>query len=147
MHRISLRGPWDLAIFDDRIEASRKFHTPPGLMGRLARVVETDGGSPQVQLLFRWQSAIEWPVESLLLNDGPIPLEGSAEQNSPPGTIFRFDSHAGVGTVDLVGILLPFNVVTLVWSQWPIEWRPISGRYTPNPQHPLHFDSWLDIDE
>jgi len=145
MHRISLRGPWDLALVDDRIEASRKFHTPPRLIDRFA--AQVDGERPRVRMLFGWQCAIEFPANRFLLNDLSFILENASGQKSLAGTIFHFDSQAGVGTADLAGILLPFNVVTLVWSRWPIEWRPIPGRYTPNPQHPLHFDSWLDIDE
>ncbi len=147
MHRISLRGPWNLSLFADRMEASRKFHAPPGIIDRLDSSLPTDDNTPRPKLFFRWKISVEWPIHQLRLNDLPLFLAGSTEHFPESKSFFHFDSTAGVGTVDLAGILLRFNLVSMVWTRWPSEWRSMSGRYTPEPQHSFHFDSWLDIDE
>lgn len=148
MHRISLRGPWTLAIFDDRIEASRKFHSPPGFFDSISVLPEPNIGRSKCKLFFGWKTAMAWPIDRLLLNDLPAFFPaGPAVLQPSTAMFFQYDSTSGVGTVDLAGILLRFNVVTMVWTRWPSEWQSMSGRYAPDPQHPFHFDSWLDIDE
>ncbi len=145
MHRISLRGPWNMAIFDDRIEASRKFHAPPGLDVEVSREVSLEKRPSPLALCFRWRSVADWPIDHLRFNESPISLHSAAEEIDLQGTFFSWDSAVGVGSVDLTGILSPFNEIVLVWRCWSSSWQPIAGRYLPDSQHPFHFDSWLEI--
>lgn len=146
MHRISLRGPWNLALIGDRLEASRKFHAPKGFF-----VGQTNDGhfdaskENRESLSFLWRTVPDWPIDCLQVNKAMILAESQRSKNELECGFFSWDSEAGVGRTELSGILQPFNEVVLVWCRWPTEWQTKTGRYTPDPSHPIHFDSWLEI--
>jgi hypothetical protein len=61
---------------------------------------------------------------------------------------------------EVTGILEVFNLITILWDHWPKEiMAEVAAnsvlqaesareiRYTPSPTHPLHIDSWLEIQE
>ncbi len=145
MHRISLRGPWHLAQFDDRIEASRKFHAPRSFSRDRIVQESQDDLERWPSLCFRWQTSTSWPVDCLRFNEMSIRHENVRAENTLESVFFSWDSEAGVGKIELNGILRPFNEIVLVWRRWPSEWKSEAGRYTPDPLHPFHFDSWLEI--
>jgi len=144
MHRINLRGPWTLSESSGRVIAKRKFHRPAS-------------GKHFVVCI---QHAIGFPIEWCSLNDTTLlhlSLLNSSESDLE--NVFR---------ADVTGILTDFNVVTITWSIEPEKIAEIFAklnckvtadgeksteqaareiRYTPSPIHPLHVDSWLEIQE
>jgi len=139
MHRINLRGPWTISESSGRVIAKRKFHRPPSGKRFLVCV----------------QNAIGFPIEWCSLNDTTLLNSSESDKES----VFR---------ADVTGILKDFNVVTIAWSVGPDEIAEIFAkrisevttasetitektsleiRYTPSPIHPLHVDSWLEIQE
>lgn len=145
MHRISLCGPWTLRLNGDRLEAHRNFHAPPGIIDVSLNKSNVLEGKPQASLEFHWCSAPSWPVGELLINQhtvGSLPPQGHLEKDR---LVYSFDPVSSFGTVEITGILLPFNALVLVWNCWPAEWQPVSGRYSPSHEHPVHIDSWLEI--
>jgi hypothetical protein len=150
MHRINLRGPWHLAAVEGRLETSRKFHAPPGFVGDSQRQ-ETDRAACKTSesLTFHWQSTSDWPIDSIRCNHSTIFGEASGEISNAASEqdreIFVWDAAKGVGQTKLNGILRPLNEIVLVWQRWPSEWESLIGRYTPQLSHPIHFDSWLEI--
>jgi len=145
MHRISLRGPWHLAVFDDRIEASRKFHAPPGFSDDRSVQKSLDDPESRSSVCFNWQASTAWPVDCLRFNEMSIQHENGRVENDLESDFFSWDSEAGVGKIELNGILRRFNEIVLVWRRWPPGWQAEASRYTPDPLHPIHFDSWLEI--
>ena len=146
MHRISLRGPWNLALVDHRLEASRKFHAPNGFSDERTNQGTSDElGRKRASLCFLWQTVTDWPIDCLRFNEKLILGESQCSKDELEREFFSWDSQAGVGRAELNGILRPFNEMVLVWRRWPSEWQTTTGRYTPDPSHPIHFDSWLEI--
>ncbi len=130
-HRINLRGPWTFAMGDQVIITKRKFHRPAS--GK--------------RFFLYVQHAPGFPIHSLSLNDTNLPL--TAETDNP----------LVLGT-EVTGILEVFNLITILWDHWPKEITAdfaaddvtqtepaLEIRYTPSPTHPLHIDSWLEIQE
>lgn len=143
MHRIALRGPWRLTVFDDRLEASRKFHAPPGFATESPDALKSEAVQESPPIFFAWCAAIEPPVTAVRLNQHVIrPIETSLPHAKPN---FTLEETSGVGRADLSGILRPFNEISLIWNDWPSTWQVVAGRYSPDPLHPFHFDSWLEI--
>jgi hypothetical protein len=81
------------------------------------------------------------------LNDASLPL------------IAETDDPLVLGT-EVTGIIDVFNLITIQWDHWPDEITADVAannvsqaepareiRYTPSPTHPLHIDSWLEIQE
>ena len=139
MHRINLRGPWMLSESSGQFIAKRKFHCPPS--GK--------------QFLVCIQHTIGFPIEWCTLNDTTLSNSSKSDEES----VFR---------ADVTGILTDFNVVTIAWFVEPEKIAEIFAkqncnvrtagersteqpareiRYTPSPIHPLHVDSWLEIQE
>jgi hypothetical protein len=146
MHRISLRGPWNLAVNEDRLEASRKFHAPGGFSEEPIGKGSADALEENHEsLCFLWQAITDWPTDRLRFNDVSIFRETPRLTSELEQKYFSWDSEAGVGRTRLNGILRPFNEMVLVWQRWPAEWEALTGRYTPATSHPIHFDSWLEI--
>ncbi len=151
MHRINLRGRWNLAAIEHRLEASRKFHAPPGFVVDERRSLELHHASKKNSetLSFLWQTATDWPIHTIRCNGSTIVVEKNAERQGRGGDtereIFVWDAVAGVGRIPLNGILRPYNEIVLVWQRWPSTWESLTGRYTPDPLNPIHFDSWLEI--
>jgi len=144
MHRINLRGPWTLSESSGRVIAKRKFHRPAS-------------GKHFVVCI---QHAIGFPIEWCSLNDTTF-LNSSLPNSS------KSDKES-VFQADVTGILADFNLVTVAWSAGPEEIAEIFAklnckvtadgeisteqaareiRYIPSPTHPLHVDSWLEIQE
>jgi len=145
MHRISLRGPWNLAALNGRIEASRKFHAPRGFSDEPVDCTSMGHLRLPGSIFFRWHSAQAWPLECLRLNETIALREEPSGGNQSSGDFFYWEPEEGVGQLELTSILRPFNEIVLVWSRWPASWQVLAGRYTPDSQHPFHFDSWLEI--
>jgi hypothetical protein len=146
MHRINLRGPWHLTAIEGRLEASRKFHAPQSFVDGRASPEWQDASKKNLGLLsFCWQADSDWPIEVIRCNEATIFGEAERWRNEVEREFFVWDSSAGVGRTVLNGILRPFNKIVLVWQRWPSEWESLTGRYTPAPSHPIHFDSWLEI--
>jgi len=139
MHRINLRGPWTLSESSGRVIAKRKFHRPAS--GK--------------QFLVCIQHTIGFPIEWWSLNDTTLSNSSESDEEN----VFR---------ADVTGILTDFNVVTIAWFVEPEKIAEIFAkqncnvstagersteqaaceiRYTPSPTHPLHVDSWLEIQE
>ena len=144
MHRINLRGPWTLSESSGRVIAKRKFHRP--------------ASGKQFSVCI--QHANGFPIEWCSLND--TTLSNSSLSNSSES------DEQNVFRADVTGILTNFNVVTIAWSIKPEKIAEIFAnlnskvstagersteqaareiRYTPSPTHPLHVDSWLEIQE
>jgi hypothetical protein len=135
-HRINLRGPWTCAISDQVtagqiLVAKRKFHRP----------------SSGKRFFLYVQHAPGFPIHSITLNDAPLSL------------VTETDDPLVLGT-EVTGILEVFNLITIQWDHWPkeimtdIDVAQVTQatsvreiRYTPSPTHPLHIDSWLEIQE
>ncbi len=146
MHRISLRGPWNLALIDEQLEASRRFHAPRGFFDEQTHQESSDDPRKgRLSLCFLWQTASDWPIDRVRFNEIPILSETRRAKNELGREFFSWDSKASVGRTELNGILRPFNEIVLVWQRWPSEWQAKTGRYTPDPSHPIHIDSWLEI--
>jgi hypothetical protein len=141
MHKIRLRGPWQLAKFKHGIEVSRKFHSPPGL----AKESDFDATRSGAKVFFVVSSNAAIPLSWWRLNES---VEHCKEENFDQTTTF-----SSQGTMltnrrfELTGILLPFNQITFAWSALPESWQPVEGPYTPGHDHFLHFDSWIEIIE
>jgi hypothetical protein len=138
MHQIRLRGPWRLKKVNQGIEVSRKFHAPSGLQGKSS----SEGPDRDSKIFFVLSSNAAFPLKWCSLN--------KTVQKSLDDPLQNFSSSDGKimnSRFDLTAILLPFNEITLAWSTWPESWFPVEGFYTPNPDHVLHFDSWIEIIE
>ena len=139
MHRINLRGPWTLSESSGRVIAKRKFHRP--------------ASGKQFSVCIQY--TIGFPIEWCTLNDTTLSNSSESDEEN----VFR---------ADVTGILTDFNVVTIAWSIEPEKIAEIFAklnckvtadgeksteqtareiRYTPSPIHPLHVDSWLEIQE
>jgi hypothetical protein len=132
LYRINLRGPWGFVVGTAGITASRKFHRPPAGERFFLAVQHANG----------------FPVQSLSLND----VELCRIEESSTESVHR---------VEVTDILASFNSIAIHWSHWPkeiadqVEPAALSSqsqtqmeiRYTPSPTHPLHIDSWLEIEE
>ncbi len=143
MHRISLRGPWQLDVDSVHLRGSRRFHAPTGIE------TATDGG-PRSFIFFHIRSVRPWPVIALELNGqrwDAVANTSLAGIQTAARPRFRWDPLEGHGWIDITGILTQYNIVTCCWATWPADWQPRSERYTPGPTHRLHFDSWLEIHE
>lgn len=145
MHRISLRGPWQLELVGDHLETRRKFHAPPRFLEERSLKTGLNESQSEWSIGFFWHSALEWPIAELQLNELTIEIACKPGLHSNDSSVYRFDLHSGVGGIEIAGILRPFNEVVLVWRRWPSEWQPNFGRYSPSHSHPIHIDSWLEI--
>jgi hypothetical protein len=130
-HRINLRGPWTFALGGQIVVAKRKFHRP---------------ASGKCFFLYI-QHAPGFPIHSVTLNDVTLSLVAETDEPLVLGA-------------EVTGILEVFNLITILWDHWPKEiMAEVAAnsvlqaesareiRYTPSPTHPLHIDSWLEIQE
>jgi len=88
--------------------------------------------------------AAGFPIASCRLNETELSISSES-------------SNSSVWQFEVTGIMSEVNSVSIAWCQWPTE---IVGtminaeghaipatRYIPGPNHSLHLDSWLEIQE
>jgi hypothetical protein len=142
MHRISLKGPWNLAIIDQQLRCSRKFHAPTGIKLIGDGVKEPLPSSPKI--FFGMQLRPDWGQFEVSFNGATI-LPAIPQASSSPSELPY--SERGTYQFELTTIIQRFNEIALTWSVWPSVFEPSEGGYSPSPAHPFHFDSWLEIIE
>lgn len=125
MHRINLRGPWQLRSAEGRITLRRTFHRPTGLVGVR-------------RLLLVWQFAGS-PPDEVAINGAVVELS------------FRSDGVGQLGFIDILDILTASNRCELSWAgssafaaDLPGE-TSITVRIDPARPHSLLLDAWLEI--
>jgi len=80
----------------------------------------------------------------------------SCRLNGTELSISAESSNSLVWQTEVTGIIGDVNAVSIAWRQWPAEIVGTNNaeghafpatRYIPSPNHPLHLDSWLEIQE